>query len=65
MAKILPRTKFTLERGMRMPEAVLGMTVTGNYPTNDGPYDRAISATDRDMIFEGRSEYHYAGAMGH
>lgn len=50
--KILPRGKFTTERGMRMPEAVLGMTVTGNYPTNDGAYDRAISSTDRDMILK-------------
>lgn len=48
--KILPRTKFTEDRGMRMPEAVLGMTVTGNYPTDDEAYQRAISATDRDMI---------------
>lgn len=48
--KILPRAKFTQERGMRMPEAVLGMTVTGNCPMDDEPYDRAISATDRDMI---------------
>src|SRR6476469_5187926 len=38
--KILPRAKFTQERGMRIPEAVLGMTVTGNYPVADGPYDR-------------------------
>jgi glutamine synthetase len=35
---------------MRIPEAVLGMTVTGNYPTEDAAYDRAISNTDRDMI---------------
>ncbi|NHZ96124.1 glutamine synthetase family protein [Massilia sp. CCM 8734] len=48
--KILPRTKFTNERGMRMPEAVLGMTVTGNYPANDVAYFRAISETDRDMV---------------
>ncbi|NHZ79962.1 glutamine synthetase [Massilia sp. CCM 8695] len=48
--KILPRTKFTKERGMRMPEAVLGMTVTGNYPANDVAYFRAISETDRDMV---------------
>ncbi len=48
--KILPRVKFTQERGMRIPEAVLGMTVTGNYPTDDVAYDRAISNTDRDMI---------------
>src|SRR6202007_3004916 len=50
--KILPRAKFTQERGMRIPEAVLGMTVTGNYPVADGPYDRAISTTDRDMILK-------------
>lgn len=50
--KILPRTKFTEERGMRLPEAVLGMTVTGNSPLDDEAYDRAISATDRDMILK-------------
>ncbi|MFC5459499.1 glutamine synthetase family protein [Massilia niabensis] len=50
--KILPRVKFTEERGMRLPEAVLGMTVTGNSPINDEAYDRAISATDRDMILK-------------
>jgi len=27
--KILPRTKFTQERGMRLAESVLAMTVTG------------------------------------
>ncbi|MFA9218582.1 MAG: glutamine synthetase family protein [Sphingomonadaceae bacterium] len=48
--KILPRAKFSKDRGMRIPEAVLGMTVTGNYPTEDAAYDRAISSTDRDMI---------------
>jgi glutamine synthetase len=50
--KILPRAKFTQERGMRIPEAVLGMTVTGNYPIEDAAYDRAISTTDRDMILK-------------
>jgi len=50
--KILPRGKFTQERGMRIPEAVLGMTVTGNTPTEDDGYDRAISSTDRDMILK-------------
>jgi glutamine synthetase len=50
--KILPRGKFTQERGMRIPEAVLGMTVTGNYPTRDDAYDRAISSIDRDMILK-------------
>lgn len=50
--KILPRVKFTEERGMRLPEVVLGMTVTGNYPNGDDAYDRAISNTDRDMILK-------------
>jgi glutamine synthetase len=50
--KILPRAKFTEERGMRIPEAVLGMTVTGNTPLDDAAYDRAISVTDRDMILK-------------
>ncbi|HEY0065254.1 MAG TPA: glutamine synthetase family protein [Telluria sp.] len=50
--KILPRAKFAEERGMRIPEAVLGMTVTGNYPQDDAAYLRAISATDRDMILK-------------
>jgi glutamine synthetase len=50
--KILPRVKFTEERGMRIPEVVLGMTVTGNYPQRDDAYDRAISSTDRDMILK-------------
>ncbi|MES2152885.1 MAG: glutamine synthetase family protein [Pseudomonadota bacterium] len=50
--KILPRTKFTEERGMRMPEAVLGMTVTGNTPQDDFAYARAISKTDRDMVLK-------------
>jgi len=48
--KIMPRTKFTEDRGMRLPEAVLGMTVTGNCPTDDAAYERAISSIDRDMI---------------
>ena len=51
--KILPRAKFTQDRGMRMPEAVLGMTVTGNVArSTTTPYDRAISTTDRDMILK-------------
>ena len=37
-------------RGMRLPEAVLGMTITGNCPTDDAAYERAISSIDRDMI---------------
>ena len=46
--KILPREKFTEDRGMRLPEAVVAMGVTGELP-HDGPYFGVISATDRDM----------------
>jgi glutamine synthetase len=47
--KILPRDRFTEARGMRMPEAVLGMTVTGNAPEG-GTFDEVISPSDRDMV---------------
>jgi glutamine synthetase len=33
--KILPRAKFREERGMRLPELVLGMTVTGEVPNDE------------------------------
>jgi glutamine synthetase len=46
--KILPRTKFTQERGMRLAESVLAMTVTGEAPDSD-EYDAIISANDYDM----------------
>jgi glutamine synthetase len=46
--KILPRVKFTEDRGMRLPEAVVAMGVTGEFPT-EGPYYDVIRPTDRDM----------------
>lgn len=46
--KILPREKFTEDRGMRLPEAVVAMGVTGEFP-EEGPYYDVINATDRDM----------------
>ena len=46
--KILPREKFTEDRGMRLPEAVVAMGVTGEFPT-EGPYYDVISPTDKDM----------------
>ncbi|MBT9504252.1 MAG: glutamine synthetase [Burkholderiaceae bacterium] len=46
--KILPREKFTEDRGMRLPEVVVGLGVTGNFP-DDGPYYDVIHPTDRDM----------------
>ena len=46
--KILPREKFTEDRGMRLPEAVVAMGVTGEFP-EEGPYYEVIQPTDRDM----------------
>ena len=46
--KILPREKFTEDRGMRLPEVVVAMGVTGEFPT-EGPYYEVIPPTDRDM----------------
>ena len=46
--KILPREKFTEDRGMRLPEAVVAMGVTGEFPT-EGPYYDVISPNDMDM----------------
>ncbi len=46
--KILPRQKFTEDRGMRLPEAVVAMGVTGVFP-QAGPYYDVISPTDHDM----------------
>ena len=47
--KILPREKFSVERGMRLPEAVLGMTVTGEQPDSDA-YQGIIAQIDHDMF---------------
>ena len=46
--KILPREKFTEDRGMRLPEAIVAIGVTGEFP-EQGPYYDVISPTDRDM----------------
>ena len=46
--KILPREKFTEDRGMRIPEAIVAMGVTGEFPDN-GPYYDVVNPTDRDM----------------
>jgi glutamine synthetase len=46
--KILPRVKFTEDRGMRLPEATVAMGVTGEFP-EEGPYYDVISPNDMDM----------------
>jgi glutamine synthetase len=46
--KILPRGKFTEDRGMRLPQAIVAMGVTGEFPQS-GPYYDVIDPTDKDM----------------
>lgn len=46
--KILPREKFTEDRGMRLPEVVVATSVTGVAP-DEGPFFDVISPTDHDM----------------
>jgi glutamine synthetase len=46
--KIQPRERFTEDRGMRLPEVVVAMGVTGEFP-DEGPYYDVISPTDHDM----------------
>ena len=46
--KILPREKFTEDRGMRLPQGIVAMGVTGEFPAS-GPYYDVIEPTDRDM----------------
>jgi glutamine synthetase len=46
--KILPRRRFTQDRGMRLAESVLGMTVTGEAPDTE-EYGSIISDNDIDM----------------
>ncbi len=46
--KILPRAKFTEDRGMRLPELVVTMGVTGEFPAHGAYYD-VVSPTDNDM----------------
>ncbi|XLM21678.1 glutamine synthetase, partial [Chromobacterium piscinae] len=42
--KIVPRHKYNPAEGLRLPEAVLSMTVTGDYPDRD-----FTSVADPDM----------------
>src|SRR6218665_4213952 len=46
--KILPRAKFTEDRGMRLPQAIVAMGLTGEFPQS-GPYYDVIDPTDKDM----------------
>jgi glutamine synthetase len=46
--KILPREKFTEDRGMRLPEVVVATGVTGEYPSA-GPFFDVVSRSDADM----------------
>src|SRR6218665_2746832 len=46
--KILPRSKFPEDLGMRLPQAIVAMGVTGEFPQS-GPYYDVIDPTDKDM----------------
>ncbi len=46
--KILPRERFTADRGMRLPESTVAMGVTGEQPSCED-YNSVISTTDQDM----------------
>jgi glutamine synthetase len=48
--KILPREKFTDDRGMRVPEDILAMTINGDRPGDDAVYRSVIASTDHDLI---------------
>ena len=48
--KILPREKFTEDRGMRMPEDILAMTINGDRPGSDPGYRAVIAAIDHDLV---------------
>ena len=51
--KILPREKFSTDRAMRLPEAVFGMTVTGEspdcllYTSRPAPVLRVLESTNK------------------
>jgi len=48
--KILPREKFTEDRGMRVPEDILAMTINGDRPGSDPRYRAVIAAIDHDLV---------------
>ncbi len=47
--KIMPATKYCVEEGIRLPEAVFLQTVTGDYPRDQ----RAVHPADIDMLARG------------
>ncbi len=48
--KILPRETVTEDRGMRVPEEVLAMTINGDRPGADPGYRAVIAAIDHDLM---------------
>ena len=47
--KILPRDKFGDDKGMRLPQAVMSQTVTGNYP-DSAEASEILTDFDPDMV---------------
>jgi glutamine synthetase len=46
--KILPRERFAADKGMRLPEVAIAMSVTGEAPSS-ARYTEVIASTDHDM----------------
>ncbi len=46
--KILPRRRFAADRGMRLPESILGLNITGNWPAHERMAE-LISDADNDL----------------
>lgn len=47
--KIMPAKKYCREEGMRLPEALILQTITGDYPTDQS----AVHPADIDMVLKG------------
>jgi hypothetical protein len=62
--KILPREKFTEDRGMRLPEAVVAMGVTGEFP-EEGPVLRRHHAHRPRHAAAPRPQHGAHRALGH
>lgn len=55
----MPADKYCEDEGMNLPEALLLLTVTGDYPDDV----RAINPADGDIICRGDPQLNQAGAL--
>jgi hypothetical protein len=49
---------------MRLPQAIVGMGVTGEFPES-GPYYDVVDPTDKDMQLRPRPQHRAHRAVGH